>query len=232
MSASLLAALACRAKDARLAVHPVESSTSTNSAAEKRFPETIEDLRASWTRVATEVGVEAAGRLLYQRIFDIAPGALALFSFKDEPDMYNSDRFKQVSTRTVMTVNTAIGKLDDLDTLVPVLEGLGTKHIGFGVLPAHYDVVGQALLETLGLGLGESFTAPLKAAWAELYGIIKTTMVGSTFRYPAMALEHGRYAEPAAGLQASWTKTSQAAGMDWYTRPTGDAHLLWGQRAC
>ena len=65
-----------------------------------KFPDTIPAIRASWNTVATEVGVEAAGKLLYQRIFAIAPGAVALFSFKDEPDMYNSERFKAVSTRT------------------------------------------------------------------------------------------------------------------------------------
>merc|ERR1712226_427480 len=104
-------------------------------------------------KVASEVGAETAGKLLYQNIFKIAPGALQMFSFKDEPDMYNSSRFKQVSTRTVATVGTAVSMLRNLDDLVPVLADLGTKHIAYGVIPAHYDVVGQALLETLALGL-------------------------------------------------------------------------------
>ena len=48
--------------------------------------------------------------------------------------------------RQVMTtVGVAVAGLKDLGALVPVLEGLGAKHKGYGVLPAHYDVVGQAL---------------------------------------------------------------------------------------
>jgi len=34
-----------------------------------------------------------------------------------------------------------------------------------GVVPAHYDVVEQALLETLGMGLGEHFTPAARHAW-------------------------------------------------------------------
>ena len=66
------------------------------------------------------------------------------------------------------TVDVAVGMLTDVANLLPVLEGLGEKHKYYGILPPHYDVVGQALLETLALGLGDEFTPALKAAWAEI----------------------------------------------------------------
>ena len=37
-------------------------------------------------------------------------------------------------------------------------QGLGKRHVKYGVLPAHYDVVGQALLATLESGLGAEWT--------------------------------------------------------------------------
>lgn len=45
-----------------------------------------------------------------------------------------------------------------------------------GVLPAHYDVVGQALLATLGAGLGDAFTPDVKQAWTTVYGVVADTM--------------------------------------------------------
>lgn len=46
---------------------------------------------------------------------------------------------------------------------MPALQSLGLKHVGYGVQAAHYDVVGQALIETLSVTLQRHFTEP--AAW-------------------------------------------------------------------
>ena len=46
-----------------------------------KFPETIPALQGSWAKVGAAVGLEPAGVLFFQRIFAIAPEALALFSF-------------------------------------------------------------------------------------------------------------------------------------------------------
>lgn len=46
-------------------------------------------VESTWATAAT-LGVETVGVLLFRNIFEIAPGALALFPFKDEPDLYNS----------------------------------------------------------------------------------------------------------------------------------------------
>ena len=37
-------------------------------------------------------------------------------------------------------------------------QDLGKRHVKYGVQPAHYDVVGQALLATLESGLGAEWT--------------------------------------------------------------------------
>ena len=44
---------------------------------------------ASWANVAA-LGVEAVGILFFKRVFEIAPGALQMFSFKDEPNVSRS----------------------------------------------------------------------------------------------------------------------------------------------
>lgn len=61
--------------------------------------------------------------------------------------------------KVMQTVDVAVKGLADLDKLVPVLQGLGKQHVPYGVLPAHYEVVGQALIATLTAGLGAEWTS-------------------------------------------------------------------------
>ncbi|KAJ1451752.1 globin-like protein [Pelagophyceae sp. CCMP2097] len=130
----------------------------------------------TWALVAPDA--EMHGIVFFKHVFEIAPGALQLFSFKDEPDLYNSKALKKHALSVMTTVGKAVGALTTgLGPLVPVLEGLGLRHKGYGVLAVHYDVVGQALLQTLADGLGAAFTPEVKAAWTTTYGIVSSTMI-------------------------------------------------------
>jgi hemoglobin-like flavoprotein len=71
----------------------------------------------------------------------------------------------------------AVGKLNDLDTLVPVLQNLGTRHAGYGVVESHYGTVGSALLKTLEQGLGPAFTADVRQAWTTVYQTMASVML-------------------------------------------------------
>uniref|UniRef100_A0A7S2IQR5 Globin domain-containing protein n=1 Tax=Zooxanthella nutricula TaxID=1333877 RepID=A0A7S2IQR5_9DINO len=147
-------------------------------AAGTKFPDTAPALRSSWAAVEG-IGLQEVGVLFFRRIFEIAPGALQLFSFKDVPKdkLYDHPKLKNHALAVMKTVGTAVSMLDDVPNLLPVLEGLGKKHVGYGVQPEHYEVVGQALLDTLATGLGKDFSEPLKAAWAEIYGVVSSTMI-------------------------------------------------------
>merc|ERR1719512_230977 len=80
----------------------------------------VDVVRKTWGQVA-ELGVETVGVILFKHIFTIAPGALQLFSFKSEADVYESASLKAHGSRVVGTVGAAVEGLDDLDVLVPVL---------------------------------------------------------------------------------------------------------------
>jgi hemoglobin-like flavoprotein len=69
--------------------------------------------------------------------------------------------------------------IDHLDTLVPAVEALGRRHAGYGVQPSHYATVGQALLDTLALGLGDAFTPEARAAWTEAYELLAGVMLAA-----------------------------------------------------
>ena len=141
---------------------------------------TIEIVEESWAKAAA-LGADKVGVLLFKNIFTIAPEALQLFSFKDEPDLYESLALKAHGIKVVTTVGTAVGLLRDLDTLVPVLQQLGTKHVNYGVIPAHYEIVGQALMLTLKMGLGDDYTEETEDAWRAIYGVVATTMMGDHY---------------------------------------------------
>ena len=107
--------------------------------------------------------------LLYSRLFEIAPRLNALF----HTDMHlQGDRLMQA-------IGLAVAHLDYLDTLAPALQALGRRHAAYGVVPADYDVVAEALLWTFDRCLGEKFTPDVRRAWAETYAIVAREMLDS-----------------------------------------------------
>ena len=69
----------------------------------------------------------------------------------------------------------AVRSLDDLGALVPALEAMGRRHVGYGAKPEHFAVVGQALITALDHHAGGLDDAD-KEAWVAVYGILASTM--------------------------------------------------------
>jgi hemoglobin-like flavoprotein len=107
-----------------------------------------------------------AAVLFYQRMFEIDPSLKSMF----RGDMAEQRR------KLMQMLTAAVKGLQRLDRLVPVLEDLGRRHIGYGVTDQHYDTVGAALLWTLEKGLGRAFTPEVQEAWAAVYGLLANTM--------------------------------------------------------
>ena len=131
-------------------------------------PQTIHHVQTSWAQVLP-IAPQAAA-IFYDELFTLDPSLRQLF----KGDM------QAQGTRLMQMIGAAVGQLKRLDTLVPVLQGLGRRHTGYGVVPKHYDIVGAALLATLSKGLGPAFTADVEAAWAEVYGVMSGVMCGVT----------------------------------------------------
>ena len=87
-----------------------------------------------------------------------------------------SDDIEEQGKKLMMMINTAVNGLDRLDEIVPAVQALGERHIGYGVNDGHYDTVGEALIWTLGQGLGDGFTDDVKAAWLATYTLLANTM--------------------------------------------------------
>jgi len=129
------------------------------------IPEDVALVRASWALVVPIA--DTAASMFYERLFVLDPSLRPLFA-STEPAAQRR--------KLVQALAMAVASLDRLDALVPTLEALGRRHSGYGVNDAHYDTVGQALIDTLERGLGAAWTSETAAAWTKAYGIVASTM--------------------------------------------------------
>jgi hemoglobin-like flavoprotein len=131
-------------------------------------PEQKQLVRSTWALVRPIQ--EEAARLFYGRLFEVDPSTRHLF--------VHSDMARQ-GRMLMQTINIAVTSLDRLEKILPAIEDLGRRHAGYGVTDEHYASVGEALLWTLGQGLGEAFTPEVEEAWAETYWTLATIMKGA-----------------------------------------------------
>lgn len=136
-------------------------------------PEQIALVQNSFAQVAPIADQAAA--LFYGRVFELAPQTRAMFK----------DDLSDQGRKLMQTLGTVVAGLNDLDTIVPIAQALAVRHVGYGVQAEHYSVVGEALLWTMGQGLGDGFTSEVEEAWAAAYGTLSTVMIDAA--YPAAA---------------------------------------------
>lgn len=136
-------------------------------------PHQIELVQTSFAKVLPIS--EQAAEIFYARLFELAPGVRALF----KGDMVEQGRKLMAMLRSV------VGTLNKLDVLVPVAQRLAERHVAYGAQPAHYAVVGQALIDTLDKGLGAEFTPETRAAWETAYGTLSAVMIAAAVKLPS-----------------------------------------------
>jgi len=126
--------------------------------------EEISLVKDSWAKVVPIA--ETAAELFYGKLFELDPSLKPMF----KGDM------KEQGHKLMAMLNTAVTALDKLDTIVPAIQDMGKRHVAYGVKDEHYDMVGEALIWTLGTGLKDDFTEDTKAAWIGVYALVATTM--------------------------------------------------------
>lgn len=127
-------------------------------------PRQVELVQTTWEKCVPIA--DQAAVLFYGKLFELDP------SLKP---MFKSD-IKEQGKKLMQMITAAVRGLNDLGRLVPVVQDLGRRHVGYGVKDQHYDTVGTALLWTLEKGLGDAFTAEVKEAWTTVYTLLATTM--------------------------------------------------------
>ena len=127
-------------------------------------PRQIELVQSTWKLV--EPIAEQAATLFYNKLFELDPNLKPLFHTE----------MGEQGKKLMQMMATAVKGLDNLDAIIPAVQQLGKRHVGYGVETHHYDTVAIALLWTLEQGLGEAFTDDVAQAWSAVYNVLSNTM--------------------------------------------------------
>jgi hemoglobin-like flavoprotein len=131
-------------------------------------PEEKALVKETWQKVLP-IADTAAG-LFYDRLFEIDPTTRPLFQTTN----LTEQRLKLIQALTMV-----VQGLDHVEKLVTALTDLARRHASYGVLNAHYDSVGAALLWTLEQGLGAAWTPQARTAWSHAYALLADIMRGT-----------------------------------------------------
>ncbi|MEM9003040.1 MAG: globin family protein [Cyanobacteria bacterium P01_F01_bin.86] len=104
----------------------------------------------------------------YENLFTDYPAAKPLFAHTD---------MKAQGNKLLMSLVFVIENLRKPGELTNALKGLGARHVKYGALPEHYPLVGNSLLKTFEQYLGADWTANVKQAWIDAYGLITEVML-------------------------------------------------------
>jgi hemoglobin-like flavoprotein len=127
-------------------------------------PEQIVLLQQSFDQLL--LNAEHVAEHFYARLFVLDPSLRVLF----RTDMQAQGH------KLMAMINVAINGLWFPESICPVLEQLGQRHVHYGVQVTHYETVRKALIWTLAQELGDQFTSDVAKAWSAAYGLLAQTM--------------------------------------------------------
>ena len=110
---------------------------------------------------------DGAAKVFYDCLFELDPSLHRMFARADMAEQRK---------KLMQMISVAVRGLNRLDELIPAVEALGRRHVGYGVTDSHYVTVGRALLWTLEIGLGEAFTPEAREAWSQTYSTLASVM--------------------------------------------------------
>jgi len=121
-------------------------------------------LRDTYSLIEPRAGF--AGLVFYRNLFNLDPSLRTLFKTSIE-----------LQARKLMeALSYTIATFENADTLVPVLEAMGRRHVAYGVRGEHYESVIQALLQTFAEMLGREFSTEARETWEEALSFIAKVM--------------------------------------------------------
>ena len=162
----------------------------------------VEVLEKSFAEIKPQANEFVAS--FYDNLFTANPEAKPLF---DTTDM-EAQKKKLLGSLVLVVDN-----LRKPDTLNGALRGLGARHVKYGALPAHYPLVGGALLTTFEQYLQDKWTPEVKQAWVDAYGAISEMMLdGADYSEAEITLPTTETeAEPETGLNVELLEQSFGA---------------------
>lgn len=107
--------------------------------------------------------------IFYERFFALEPEVRPLFK---------SEMWSQ-RERLITMMAFIIRRLDQPEVFAEELKKLGLRHVAYGVQPAHYPVMSEAVIWALKECLGEKATDEMCAAWQKMLLLVSDSMLAS-----------------------------------------------------
>jgi len=107
--------------------------------------------------------------LFYDRLFELDPFLEGLFPAN----------LAELGTQWMTALGLAVAQLEEPSSVAPCLEEISKRHVQYGVRPANYVTMGDALLWTLEQSLAEDFTPRVKEAWGATYQVLSVLLIES-----------------------------------------------------
>lgn len=117
----------------------------------------------------------------FRKVFEIAPGAKDMYSFlrdstvpfEENPKVKNHARYVFLMTGDAAV---QLGEKGTYQVLDSKLQKLAATHVNAGVTDDQFEIVKEAILYAIEMGVPELWSPELKSAWGEAYDIIANAL--------------------------------------------------------
>ena len=123
-------------------------------------------VKKTW-RLLRKVDPHLLANVFYKRLFLRSASARSLFGGPMEAQY---EKF-------VAMLSFLVAHLDQPETLLGEAIAMARRHVTYGVTPAHYRPVGEALLWTIQKGLGPDWNDDVRQAWQACYELLTKAML-------------------------------------------------------
>ena len=100
-----------------------------------------------------------------------------LFAKYPETQVLFKDASPEQHKKLANAVYAYAENIDKLENLSKGIEQMATVHVKTKVMPEHYPMVGDALLQAIKSVLGDGATDEVMAAWGEAYGFLADVLI-------------------------------------------------------
>lgn len=127
-------------------------------------PEQKKIVRRSFARIRPASQSFAA--LFYSCLFELSPGLRPLFK----------NDLEEQGRKLMQMIKLAIFGPDRPGEILPTVQELGRRHVGYGGEDRDYEFVGSAPLWALQRQLGAAFPSDVRDAWMAMYTVLAVSM--------------------------------------------------------
>lgn len=127
-------------------------------------------VQATWQKaMALGEGEKGFGYNFYKNLFEKHPSLLET--------IFKGVSIENQRKNLPKSITTVLSLLTDMPKAIDALQQLGARHVLYGTPDAGYAVVGENVIFTLQMILGDEFTPAAKEEWVTIYRFISKTMI-------------------------------------------------------